>query len=124
MFCTHIYLNGNCREAIEAYAKAFSAEVLTIIPAPMIGKEKYVMHAEILIHNQKLMMNDFGDNEGTTKSGGYQLVVQFENVSQLEEAYNPLIEGGTILSRKQTTDYSPCVVRFIDRFGTRWAFMV
>lgn len=124
MFCTHIYFNGNCREAIELYKKAFDAEVLTIIPNSINGRENEVIHAEIEIHNQKLMMNDFGANEGNTKANGYQLVVQFESVAQLEESYNVLSENSITLSPKQPTDYSPCVVRFIDKFGIRWGFMV
>ena len=50
MFCAHIYFNGNCAEAVEAYKKAFNAEILTIIHNPEIGKESHVIHAEIEIH--------------------------------------------------------------------------
>jgi PhnB protein len=124
MFCTHIYFNGNCTEAIELYRKAFNAKVLTIIQNPESGKENQVIHAEIEIHHQKLMMNDFGNNLGVTTAGGYQLVVQFDQVEKLEKAFDEFEEGSTVLFRKQPTDYSPCVVQFIDRFGTRWAFMV
>jgi PhnB protein len=124
MFCTHIFFNGNCREAIELYQKAFNAEVLTIIKNPEIGKEDQIIHAEIAIYKQKLMMNDFGNSQGVIKSNGYQLVVQFEQISQLENAFDELAENSTILFPKQPTDYSPCVVQFIDKFGTRWAFMV
>jgi len=124
MFCTHIYFNGNCREAIELYQKAFNAKVLTILQNPERGKENQVIHAEIEIHHQKLMMNDFGNNLGVTQAGGYQLVVQFDQVEQLDKTFDEFEEGSTILFPKQRTDYSPCVVQFIDKFGTRWAFMV
>jgi PhnB protein len=124
MFCTHIYFNGNCREAIELYKKAFNAEILTVIDNRKAGKEKQVLHAEIAIHNRKLMMNDFGNNLGVTRPDGYQLVVQFDRIEQLENAFSEFAEGSTILFPKQPTDYSPWVVQFIDKFGTRWAFMV
>lgn len=124
MFCTHIYFNGNCREAIELYKKAFSAEVLTIIPNSTPGKENEVIHSEIRIHDQTLMLNDFGDNEGITKSSGFQLVVQFQSVEQLEESYSILSENSIIIFPKQPTDYSECVVRFIDKFGVTWGMTV
>ncbi len=124
MFCTHIYFNGNCREAIDLYKKAFGADILTIIDSAEHGKENQIIHAEIEIHGQKLMMNDFGNSQGVTTPNGYQLVVQFDQISQLETAYNEFAESSTILFPKQPTDYSPCVVQFIDKFGTRWAFMV
>jgi PhnB protein len=88
------------------------------------GKENQIIHAEIEIHGQKLMMNDFGNSQGVSTSNGYQLVVQFDRIDQLEMAYKEFIENSTILFPKQPTDYSPCVVQFIDKFGTRWAFMV
>lgn len=124
MFCMHIYFNGNCREAIELYKKAFSAKVLTVIQNPTPGKENEVLHSEIIIHDQKLMMNDFGDNDGITKSSGYQLVVQFHTIEQLEEAYAVLSENSTMITPKQPTDYSECVVRFIDKFGVPWGMTV
>jgi PhnB protein len=124
VFCTHIYFNGNCREAIELYNKAYSAEVLTIIPNQSPGKENEVVHSEIKIHNQTLMMNDFGDNEGITQASGFQLVIQFESVEQLEESYSILSESSVTISPKQPTNYSECVVRFIDKFGIHWGFWV
>jgi len=110
--------------AIHLYEQAFHSEVLTLMMNPESGKENQVIHAEINIHGQKLMLNDFGNQQGITKPDGYQLVVQFDDVDGLESAYRVLEEGAVILSAKQATDYSPCVVQFIDRFGTRWAFMV
>jgi PhnB protein len=124
MFCTHIYFNGNCKEAIELYKKAFNAEILTIIENPESGKENKVIHAEIVIHKQKLMMNDFGNSQGVSTPSGYQLVVQFDHISHLEKAFDEFAETSTILFLEQATDYSPCVVQFIDKFRTRWAFMV
>ncbi|MBA4384611.1 MAG: VOC family protein [Anaerolinea sp.] len=124
MFCTHVYFNGNCQEVIELYKKAFGAEVLTIIPNQTSGKENEVIHSEIKIHDQTLMMNDFGDNEGITKSSGFQLVVQFQSIEQLEESFSILSENGIIIFPKQPTDYSECVVRFIDKFGVTWGMTV
>jgi len=124
MFCAHIFFNGNCREAIELYKKAFNVKILAIITNTESGKENQIIHAEIEIHQQKLMMNDYGNNRGSITPGGYQLVVQFDQIDQLEIAYKEFAENCTVLFPKQPTDYSPCVVQFVDKFGTRWAFMV
>ena len=124
MFCTHIFFNGNCLDAIELYQRAFQAKVLDLIMNPESGKEQQVIHAEMLIHGQKLMLNDFGNQQGVSIPDGYQLVVQFESVEALEAAYRELETGARVLTPKQPTDYSPCVTQLIDRFGTRWGFMV
>lgn len=122
MLVTHIYFNGNCKEAIGLYVKAFGATVKIIIQSP--EQDNLVEHAEILIHNQSLMLNDFGNNDGYSRSGGYQLTVSFGNEEALKQAYSILEEGSTAISPMQAADYSPCVVRFIDKYDIRWAFWV
>ena len=121
MLTTHIYFNGECKKAIEMYQKAFGATVKTMFEDP---DAKLVVHAEILIHNDLLMLNDFGNNDGFSKSGGYQLCVQFDNEDDLKKAYSVLQDDCTIIEEMQATDYSPCTVRFIDKFDVRWGFMI
>ena len=121
MLITHIYLNGHCREAIQLYQKAFGATVQTIIEYP---DSKQIIHAEIEIHNTLLMLNDTGGDLDFSRSGGYQLSVQFDREDDLLAAYSVLKEEANILFPMQATDYSICVVRFIDRFDVRWAFWV
>lgn len=122
MLVTHIYFNGQCKEAIEFYVKAFNATIKSIIQNP--EQCNLVIHAEILIHDQLLMLNDFGDNDGYSKSGGYQLAVSFKNEDDLKNTYSILKEGSTTISPLSSTDYSVCVVRFVDKFDVRWAFWV
>lgn len=124
MLVTHVYFNGQCKEAIELYVKAFNVAVNTIIEETGQGGETLVIHSEISIHNQRLMLNDFGDNDGFSKSGGYQLVVSFDNEDELKKAYSVMKDGSTTISPMQATDYSICVVRLIDKFDVRWALMV
>lgn len=122
MLTTHIYINGQCRQAIELYVKALGAKVKTVIPKP--GQEGLVIHAEIMIHGQLLMLNDFGNNESFSTSGGYQLSLRFDNEDELKRAYSMIKDGSTTLMPMQPADYSVCVVRFIDRHDVRWAFWV
>lgn len=121
MLVTHIYYNGQCKKAIEMYKEAFSATIKTLIED---SSTELVVHAELLIHNELIMMNDFGNNDGFSKSGGYQLSVQFENEANLKKAYSVLKNDCTIVEDMQATDYSSCVVRFIDKFDVRWAFWI
>jgi len=122
MLTTHIYFNGQCKEAIELYKKAFNANIKTVMLNPK--QDNLVIHAEIIIHNQLLYINDFGDNDGYSMSGGYQLCINFENEDDLKVAYSVMLNGSKIISPMQATDYSVCVVRFIDKFNVRWAFGV
>ncbi len=120
MLVTHIYFNGQCKEAIELYKNAFNATVQTLIESP--ENEELVMHAEVLIHNQLLMLNDFGNDDGFSKSGGYQLCVKFDSEEELMKSYSILVDGSKIITPIQATDFSACMVRFIDKYDVRWGF--
>lgn len=122
MLTPHIYLNGYCRKAIELYTKAFNATTVHIIEDPRYSER--IIHAVINIHGQPLILNDTGADLDSAKSGGYQLSVQFKSESELFASYSILLDGATILFPIQATDYSDCVVRFIDRFDVRWGFWV
>lgn len=122
MLAAHIYFNGQCKKALELYTKAFDAVTKVIIQNA--NNNELIDHSEILIHDQLLILNEFGDNDGVSQSGGYQLTVRFDNENELVNAYSILEEGSTTIFPMQKTDYSKCVVRFIDKFDTRWAFWV
>lgn len=121
MLVTHIYFNGNCKEAIDLYKNALYADVKTFIENSDSG---LVVHAELAIHDDLLILNDFGNNDGVSESGGYQLCVQFDNEDELKRAYSVMKFESITINPMQSTDYSPCTVRFEDRFGVRWAFWV
>lgn len=122
MLCTHIFLYGRCKEALGFYKEAFDAEIQTVIEDP--DNEDIIIHSEIMIHNQLLMLNDFGDNDEVTKSGGYQIVVRFDSEGELYNTYEFFKDECTIISPMQSKDYTPCQVRFIDKFDVRWGFYV
>lgn len=121
LLVTHIYFNGDCKEAIKLYEKALGAKVKTLIED---AKQALVVHAEIVIHNELLMVNDFGNNDGISLSGGYQLSLQFDDEAALKKAYAAIQENSITIDPMQPTDFSPCTIRFIDRFDVRWAFWV
>ena len=117
MLVPHLYFNGKSEEAISQYVKAFGAEVETVIPYPEEEPQKGVLHAEIFIHGQRIMLND-------EDLGPPCLVVIYDNKEDLMKSYEIMKEGGEDTSPMLETDYSPCVVGFRDRFGIDWAFMV
>ncbi|MFL8801222.1 MULTISPECIES: VOC family protein [unclassified Clostridioides] len=121
MLITHIYFNGNCKEAIELYKNALYADVKTLIED---SNSSLVVHAELTIHDGLLILNDFGNSDGVSKSGGYQLCLQFDNEDELKRAYSNMEFESITINPIQSTDYSPCTIRFEDRFGIRWAFWV
>jgi PhnB protein len=121
MLVPQLYLKGKCEAAIAQYVKAFSAEVKMLIPYP---DKNGIMHAEIYIHGQRVMLNDYGWNNDYKKRDIGGLGVVFDNVADLKKAYDILKDGSRTLHPMEATDYSPCVVEFWDKFGVFWGFMV
>jgi PhnB protein len=124
MLVPHLYLNGRCEEAISLYVKAFNAEVKVFIPFPENEPQKGVLHSEIYIHGQRIMLNDVHGNIDYPQRGTLELVVIYDNIEELKISYEIMKEGSHTLSPMQATDYSPCVVEFWDKFGIPWGFMV
>ena len=117
MLVPHLYFNGRSEEAIAQYVKAFDAEVELKIPYPEEENKKGIRHAEILIHGQRIMLND--ENYGTP-----DLIVIYDNKEDLMHAYEIMKVGGEVTAPMIETDYSPCVVGLTDRFGVKWGLMV
>ena len=117
MLVPHLYLNGRCQEAITRYVEAFGAEVKDVITYPEAENKKGVMHSEILIHGQRVMMND-------NDFGPPDLIVIYDSKEDLMHSFEIMKEGGNITAPMQKTDYSSCVVGFSDKFGVKWGFMV
>ena len=124
MLVPHLYLNGKCEEAITLYVKALGAEVRPLLYNDENNPEKGVMHAEIYMHGQRVMCNDVSADNVDTGRGTVELVLIYDSVAELKNAYEIMKEGSRTISPMEETFYSPCVVEFRDRFDIPWAFMV
>ena len=124
MLVPHLYLNGKCEETITLYVKALGAEVRLLLYNDENNPEKGVMHAEIYMHGQRVMCNDVSADNVDTGRGTVELVLIYDSVAELKNAYEIMKEGSRTISPMEETFYSPCVVEFRDRFDIPWAFMV
>ncbi len=70
------------------------------------------------------MLNDHGGNKDLLPEAAIQLVVIFDSIQELRNAYQIMSEDSITIDEMQETFYSPCVVGFLDKFGVRWGFMV
>ena len=116
MLIPHLYLNGKCEEAISQHVKAFGAEEKVLIRHSEDEPQKGILHAEIDIHGQKIMLNDDDKPPG--------LLVIYDNKEALMNSYEIMKEGGQTTDPMMETSYSPCTVGICDRFGINWVLMV
>lgn len=124
---------GNCREAIQLYAQAFSGKIACLItyrqsgdPAylPILTEEQkdWIYHAELLLDDQRIIMSDHADIQFTTCYSNF-LTLMYDTKEQVQQAYELLKEGSQTIYPMEATPYSSCRVVFVDRFGIRWGIM-
>ena len=128
----NLHFDGDCEKAIELYERAFKvkrtillknkdANPLDVDEAANDEDPERVYHAEMLINNQRLMLNDNANEllRGTNVS----LMVSFDSVEEVKAAYDVLREGARIIVPFKETTYSHGFVSLIDRYGVRWELM-
>ena len=125
MIIPHLHFAGNCEEAIFVYETAFGTKAHTVVTNRQYGAEEDgIAHAEMLIHGQRVMLNDrFGKTDADTNIA-VNLVVLFTTAKELLDCYEVLQEQCTIIDAMQSLTYFELFVQFVDRFGVQWCFMV
>ncbi len=128
----NFHFNGNCKQAIELYKKAFNLEVKILFCYSDANPEDYVetddkkkdlvYHSEVYIGNQRIMMTDvIGDNLPAGNS--ISLLITFDTANDIKKSYDILSEDAIIITPIKATTYSSCFVSLIDKYGMRWELM-
>jgi PhnB protein len=124
----YINLNGNCRAAVEFYAKAFgvpTGEIMTYGAGP--GAEEMdeaaknlVMHAEIRAMGSTIMFSDVPPGMDFSVGSNVGLVVTSDDEAALRRLFENLRAGGEVEMDLQETFWSKCYGFLTDKFGIQW----
>lgn len=116
---TQLFFNGNCRQAIDFYKRAFDASVVGNIAFAPDGNT--VMHAMIRIGDTNLMMSDAfpeGFGAGPVKHVNASL---FMYVDDCDAVYNQAVgEGCTVVHEMMDTFWGDRMGNIKDPFGHYW----
>lgn len=124
MLVPHLHFKGECLQAMALYSKAFDAKINEICLIDEGKPEKGVLHAEMTIYGQRVMLND-NLSEGCDIDFPFaQLIMIFDNEQSLKKAFEILKDDKRIVCPMSATDYTSCAVGFWDKFGVRWSFMI
>lgn len=124
---------GNCREAIQLYARAFNGRISCLITYgeandpqynPLLEEHQkdYVYHAELVLGGQRIIMSDHVDIEFQTCYSNF-LTIMYDTKEEVRRAYDVMRAGSRTIYPLEATPYSSCRVVFVDRFGIRWGIM-
>ncbi|MBG9544304.1 VOC family protein [Cytobacillus firmus] len=128
----YLNFNGNTREAIEFYVKAFELdmpEITTFGEAPQNPEyplpeeaRNLVMHSSLNICGSNVMFSDTFPGMPFTVGNNINLAVVINDVDNLRKYFNNLQEGGKVTMELQETFWSKSFGQLTDKFGINWMF--
>lgn len=126
----YLNFNGNCREAVEFYAKVFGTETPQIMtfgdspqnpdyPLPEEAKS-LVMHAKLNIDGSTVMFSDVFPGMQFVQGNNINLTLVNRDEEKLKNWFHQLKEGGSVSMELQETFWSKCYGSLKDKFGIEW----
>lgn len=126
----YLNFNGNCREAVEFYAKVFGnsdPQIMTFgeappnpdYPLPEEAKA-LVMHARLNVDGSNVMFSDVFPGMPFTPGNNISLALVTRNEEDVKSWFQQLKEGGTVTMDLQQTFWSKLYGSLKDKFGIEW----
>lgn len=124
--------NGNCREAVEYYARVFQTDKPKIMtygdtpPNPDFAlpeeAKNLVLHTQININGSNVMFSDVFPGTPFVVGNNINIVIVSKDIDEIKSIFNNLKEGGTVNMDLQETFWSKCYGNLTDKFGIGWQF--
>lgn len=131
-FSVFINFDGNCREAVAFYAKAFESKVAylqTYSEAPPsdyavsdADKEK-IMYAQVNIFGTDVMFSDNPSDMPLVRGNSVSPTVSTKDQDALRRAFEALSEGGEVEMPLGSTFWSDLYGMVTDQYGIVWQVM-
>lgn len=128
----YLNFNGNCREAVEFYAKVFETEqpkIMTFGEAPPDPNftlpdeaKNLVMHSRLNIKGSTVMFSDVFPGMPFVIGNNISLSIVSKDIDEVKSLFNKLKEGGKVGMELQETFWSKCYGSLTDKFGIGWQF--
>ena len=127
-----IYFNGNCREAVEYYAKVFGLEkpqfmIYRDVPGipDFVGTDEdrvnnLIMYAGLKIKGNTVMFADSPNGRKVTIGDNVRLTISCGTIEETIELFNKLKRDGKIRMELQEVFFTKCLGLVTDKFGLNW----
>jgi PhnB protein len=130
----YVILGGNCREALDYYARVFDTPIVSLLtygemPGEMgastpAAMHDLVAHAELVIHDTTVMFSDQFPVEAAVIGNNVGLIVTMDDEARLRTEFNALSDGGSVDMAPEPTFWAKVYGVLTDRYGVPWQFMV
>ena len=123
----HLWFNGQCEAAFEFYHKCLGGKLVGMMTygnspmadqTPVVWREK-IIHVTLSLHNCRLAGADVLPGS-YQKPQGFSVLLELDDVSEAERAFNGLAEKATVQMPLQETFWARRFGMLTDQFGTAW----
>ncbi|HZY61114.1 MAG TPA: VOC family protein [Edaphobacter sp.] len=125
----YLNFNGNCREAMEFYAKCLGADLQVMPfsegPADMpkeMKESNKVLHARLSKGSQVIMASDCPPGNPVQMGNNISISVQCDSNQEVDNLFKSLGEGGKVLLPAQDMFWGAYFGMLTDKFGINWMF--
>ena len=128
---TSLSFPGNCREALNFYARVLGGEITASMaygdgtfeePTPPEIKD-WLMHCWLQVGDQAIMGSDMHPAytpDMHRPKQGFDVTLHFDDLEEARRVFDSLSEGGEIRMPFAESFWSPGFGGFTDRFGVPW----
>ncbi|MCL1919033.1 MAG: VOC family protein [Peptococcaceae bacterium] len=128
-----INFNGNCREAVEFYAKVFKSTVNNLMTygdappdpnytVPEADKNR-IMYAGIPFGNMTVMFMDYPSGSLMTMGDNIHPTISTDNKDEVTRLFNELKEDGEVVAELNQVFFSEWYGMVKDKFGVTWQIL-
>ena len=123
----YIHFQGNCAEALTAYATLFGGTNLMLMryaDGPEVPRDwkdsPRIMHGQLTLGDGTLMASDFPPGLEGDPQKGFSVMQTAPDVATGRTWFDTLAQGGTVIDPYRQTFFSPGFGMVLDHFGTHW----
>ena len=125
---TYLNFDGNCREAMQFYAKSLGAELQMSPFSDMPGNpapetKDRIMHARLAKGSTELLMaSDTPPGMPLQPGNNVSVSVHCESVQEIDSLFAAVGQNGSVTMPLQDTFWGARFGMLTDQFGIRWMF--
>jgi PhnB protein len=131
-FNAYLIFNGNCRQAMEFYAKSLGGDLqlMTFAEGPGGGPDcpdlkdvkDRIMHARLQAGSAVLMASDSTPDRVVKQGTNFWVSIDCESLQEIEKFFSALSEGASVTMPLQQTFWAARFAMLTDKFGINWMF--
>ncbi|HEV2708791.1 MAG TPA: VOC family protein [Edaphobacter sp.] len=129
-FSTYLNFNGNCRQAMEFYAKCLDTTDLQVMPysagpADMPKEMKdtdKVLHARLSKGTQTIMASDCPPGKPVQMGNNFAISINCESREEVDKLFKSLGENGQVIMPATDMFWGAYFGMVTDQFGVNWMF--